>query len=216
MPSSPKIQHPLALPALLNTIITEEGPTTLIICLSRTTFIRHLLNQLPPTHTLFTPTLDLLSNLNLANTRLVFCPSVPALLAYLSTLCQQNKSSEEGGGINGGRLMLAYPLALHAHTSSWSAQGLSQTAAALVMAGRRTGMEVVVVEPVAPHNIHEARVDDYDDGRPDDAEDEDVWKQRVPILSASSTKSGDSGRPWVGRTVETGQVFRRWFRFTEA
>ncbi|KAI1332981.1 hypothetical protein F5Y16DRAFT_627 [Xylariaceae sp. FL0255] len=122
-------------------------------------------------------------------------------------------------------------LALHRDTSEWSAQGIGTTAAALVEVSRRLRWRAVIIEPrrhahraggeAANKDEDEAeggRVIDNDGGRSNgyDVRLEDLLRETCPMLSGGGRKfaTTDSDEPvWMGRTVETGRVLGRWFRF---
>ncbi|KAL1872800.1 hypothetical protein VTK73DRAFT_1271 [Phialemonium thermophilum] len=92
-------------------------------------------------------------------------------------------------------------LELHRNTSEWSAQGISNTAAALVDAAVSAEMKICVIEPAL--------------GDSDRSTLDTVIGEAVPVLSRSALRAVselDEAR-WTGRTVEIRQVLGRWFRF---
>lgn len=97
--------------------------------------------------------------------------------------------------------MLVYGLvSLHRDTSDWSAQGLGNSLAGLVEAGRRGGRRLMLVE------------------EREWGEDEDKktgWDERVPMLNGSLRRAGMDSEEggWSGRTVEVGRVLGRWCIF---
>ncbi|KAH6632380.1 hypothetical protein F5144DRAFT_533867 [Chaetomium tenue] len=100
------------------------------------------------------------------------------------------------------RLVVYDFLALHRGSSEWSVQGLGASSAALVEAGRREGVGVVVVEGGrlgVGMTMGEALA------------------EGVPVLSGGGRKVGGEleGSGWVGKTVGVGRVLGRWFRFRE-
>lgn len=156
--------------------------------------------------------------------RTVFVPTVTHLRTFLAVFAArvQDPSSSRvsrpparggpggGGGTGEGQgpppLLLVYGfLALHRHTSEWSVQGLSSSAAGLVEAAAREGFWCVVCE--------KRRVDD-ELGLATEAGDEDVLGEGVPVLSAGVNVNIKSGG-WSGKTVEVRRVLGRWFRFEE-
>lgn len=89
-------------------------------------------------------------------------------------------------------------LGLHRQTSEWSAQGLGNSAAALVEA--RWGQTVVIME----------RRDQEEGGR-----EQKWWEERLPILNGSARRAGVEGEDavWSGRTVRVARILGRWFTF---
>ncbi|KAL1843176.1 hypothetical protein VTJ49DRAFT_2727 [Mycothermus thermophilus] len=134
-------------------------------------------------------------------------------------------------------LLLVYDfLALHRHTSEWSAQGIGASAAGLVEAAARTGLRAVVVEgrqrPQEQGQGQGVQTFGQDGG---DGEEEaaaagigegdgekpalemmsmeELLAEKVPILSGGNAKrvGGELGR----KTVEVRVVLGRWFRFRD-
>ena len=116
-------------------------------------------------------------------------------------------------------LLIVYDLvALHRDTSEWSVQGLGSSVAALVEAGRRAGLGVVVVEGMSCRE-GEAELSRGLCG---------LLGEKVPVLSGSERKvarllgargGGGNGEGsgsvsgWAERTVGVGRVLGRWFEF---
>ncbi|KAK4134572.1 hypothetical protein BT67DRAFT_421194 [Trichocladium antarcticum] len=100
-------------------------------------------------------------------------------------------------------------LSLHRHTSEWSVQGLSSTAAALVEAGRRGGLRVVVAEQSGAGRCGGGL--------------QALLGERVPVLSGGARRAaglelrlqGPEGSGWARRTADVGRVLGRWFRFRD-
>ncbi|KAI9051651.1 hypothetical protein LZ554_004693 [Drepanopeziza brunnea f. sp. 'monogermtubi'] len=138
---------------------------------------------------------------------LVFVATVSHLRAYLSVFPPPALEAEaeplrrprfERQG-NGAPFLVVYGLvSLHRDTSEWSAQGLGNSVAGLVEAGKRAGRRIVVVEE-----------------RQGDEDEVGNGEERMPMLNGSLRRAGleseDGG--WSGRTVEVGRVLGRWFRF---
>ncbi|KAK4098278.1 hypothetical protein N658DRAFT_526343 [Parathielavia hyrcaniae] len=110
-------------------------------------------------HPLLTPNLSQLSTTR--HIRTIFVPTVSHLRAFLSLFPDSSISSAKISSPpqlaqrRQQQQQTAFPLlvvfsflALHRHTSEWSAQGLGASSALLVEAGRRAGMGVVLVESV--------------------------------------------------------------------
>lgn len=230
----PIVLYSLTLPELLNYILTTESftaHTILIVCSSRETFLQQLSQSLQPrednqnesTYDLVTPTLHNLSSTR--HVKLAFCASVQALLAYLTAHGRAGCKHElEAGKID--KLILVNPLALHAPTPSFSAQGLSRSFAAAAEAALRSGAELQVVEC----RIKKERSEEQDEEampitngddeennniNTDDDQIADPWEQEVSILNVSSRRfgSGSGERLWAGRTVKAKRIAARWFRF---
>jgi hypothetical protein len=129
-------------------------------------------------------------------------------------------------------LLVVYGLVeLHRGTSEWSTQGLGNTCAALVEAGRRSGMRVVLVEERLVRGEESSRGDCEDVDDDDNREEGEglgpertgkdvresgggkgIWHEKLPILSGSVKRTGAEVE-YGGRTVEVGVVLRRWFKF---
>lgn len=236
MSFAPTVLYPLTLPGLLHYILTTQSsttPTTLIICCSRDTFLQDLVHSLQQhdqsedqegsLQQLVTPTLHNLFTAR--HVKLAFCASVQALLAFLTAYGRPDTEhlvdAEEGA-----RLVLVNPLALHAPTPSFSAQGLSRTFAAATETALRTDAVLQVVECQGKRTSAE-RCEDEDaemanDNDDDDNEhraqvEEDPWEQELSMLNVSARRfgSGTIDRAWAGRTVKAKRVAGRWFRFSK-
>ena len=226
----PTVLYPLTLHELLNHVLTTHSSTALtilVICSSRDTFVQHLSASLRLDHDdhvpaglqqLVTPTLH-----NLFTTRhvkLAFCASVQALLAYL-TAYGGSGAKHVGDSGKTERLVLVNPLALHAPTPSFSAQGLSRTFAAAAETALKTGTVLHIAEcqggqrPIEERGDQDTEiVNGNGEGHVEDQE-EDPWEQEVSILNVSARRfgSGTGERAWAGRTVKAKRIAGRWFRF---
>ena len=142
--------------------------------------------------------------------RLVFVPTVSHLRVFLSLfpITDTNVSAPPPPPTGQAALQPRRPLLLvfglvdlHRDTSEWSAQGLSNTAAALVDAAQEAKFRAVVVE----NKRHE------DDG----TGLEGILEDAVPVLSSSVRRAApdleEAG--WTGRTIELHRVLGRWFKF---
>lgn len=236
MSLSPTVLHPLTLAGLLDYILaTQSGicPTILVVCSSRDSFVEELLEALQHEQTehgsarlddLIAPTLFNLSTTQ--HIRLAFCPSVQTLLAYLTAYGGRRKTERVVGGSEGReRLVLVNPLALHASTTSFSAQGLSRTFAAATEAALDAGAVLNMVECQGKRRRsaeHEDKDEDEDADMVEGDEqgsvtagEEDPWDQELSILNVSARRFGSnsSDRAWAGRTVTARRVAGRWFHF---
>jgi hypothetical protein len=230
MPLTPTVLHPLTLPGLLHNILTTQTgtcPTLLIICSNRDIFLQDLASSLHQDHAedttngldqLAAPTLHNL--LTTRHVKLAFCASVQALLAYLTS------HGRPGTGLDGDaegreRVVLVNPLALHATTPYFSAQGLSRTFATAAETALKKDTDFHVVEC---EGKHEHRDEHYEEDAEMETEHEetqaepevkDPWEQEVSILNVSARRfgSGSGERTWAGRTVKAKRVAGTWFRF---
>ncbi|KAF2273565.1 uncharacterized protein EI97DRAFT_452303 [Westerdykella ornata] len=239
MPFQPTVLHPLTLPALLDAILAAQhtpqaSRTTLIVCSSREDFLQDLAqsarsheDQESAEQRLQQLTAPTLRNLMTAkHVEVMFCPSVPVLLAYLTACSVQRDVSGEGSERR--TLVLANPLSLHVPTPYFSAQGLSRTFAAAVETAIRVHARLFVVEAQGSHRKTghgdaedevDAAMREADEAIPEKPETQgDPWEQEVPILNDSVRRlpSGGGERSWAGRTVKVNRVAARWFRFCRA
>ncbi|KAK2008168.1 hypothetical protein LZ32DRAFT_609707 [Colletotrichum eremochloae] len=213
---APTVLSPASPVELLHYIITFQAyPTTLLICYSREDFVTTLVseaqeNKLEEDSRTTEERLPLpLLSATLYQTavarhiRILFIPTVVHLRAYLSAFDPSDSLTQPPpryppppSGKRQPPLLLVYGLLnLHRDTSEWSAQGLSNSAAALLEAAQRTEFKPVVVEPKGAGGHEDFKA---------------VLQDDVPVLSGSSRR--DEG-VWTGRTVKMKQVLGRWFRF---
>ncbi|EOA86923.1 hypothetical protein ACJQWK_08914 [Exserohilum turcicum] len=234
MSPTPAVLRPLTLPALLHHVLTTQPtsarPTLLIVCSGEEAFVEQLAAQLQHARghgdgdgdgdgadelqRLLAPSLHNLSTTR--HVRLAFCPSVPALLAYLTAYGHTAAGAEE-------RVVLVNALALHASTPSFSAQGLSRCFATAADTALRTGVQLHMVECEQRHHVYAARADE--DAEPEQGLDAsrrpgntgDAWEQEVSILNVSARRfgSGSTERAWAGRTVKAKRIAGRWFHLDE-
>ncbi|KAK6499886.1 hypothetical protein TWF481_010243 [Arthrobotrys musiformis] len=138
---------------LLSCSSTSARKDIIIICSPRTTFLREILLDLnipcldiPPLTENDNPqALKMILQTPIAalikadNVRVVYCPTIHHLRAFISSL---GTSDEEAG--EGGYLAVHSLLPLHHLSTEWSAQGISRTLAAIVAAGVASKRRVVV------------------------------------------------------------------------
>lgn len=138
------------------------------------------------------------------NTRLVFCPSIPTLRAYLaslpSTLSQVRTTTQPSSPTT--QVLILNILALHDGTSEFSLQGLSRSCALLASCAARLGPEVSV-QVLECVDVRD-RESVYNGPR--------LWDAEVPLLSGS-IKIGEAGQGWAQRTIPVKKVAERWLRF---
>ncbi|PSN61867.1 hypothetical protein BS50DRAFT_147356 [Corynespora cassiicola Philippines] len=233
MPAAPTVLYPLTLPSLLNHVLNTQSSTlftTLVVCSSREAFLLDLARPLQEQQQqggasegedlrhLITPTLHNLFTAK--HVQVAFCPSVQALLAHLTAYdraaIRPATTSERG---HRQRLFLVNPLALHAPTPSFSAQGLSRTFALAAETALRVDAELVLVEcqGLGREDAAGAGGDSEDGGNYAEAAAEGQWEQEVSILNVSARRFGAGGgeRAWAGRTIKVRRIAGRWFRFRE-
>lgn len=177
--------------------------------------------------------------------RTVFVPTVSHLRAFLSVFSAEGDPSSkarpppvptEGLSVSaaapGMALLLVYGLLdLHRDTSEWNAQGLGSTAACLVEAAHRSGMEAVVVEPgTRVRREPSVPTRDQGEGLGEGGEDvpagdgvnvrvdlEGLLSEEIPVLDMAARRLGGDGEGlgWSGRTVPVRRVLGRWFCFRD-
>jgi hypothetical protein len=232
MAISPTVIYPLTLAGLLHYILTTQAGTAstlLIVCSSRDTFLRQLAQSLQEhqgvgednyMRDVVSPSLHNL--LTARHIKLAFCASVQALLAYLTIHGQTGSVHSDEHGLR-PRMVLVNPLALHASTLSFSAQGLSRSFAAATETALQLGAVLQVVEcpgegttaePPADGEDFEMQIEDRESHNDTNTE-QDPWEQELSILNVSARRfgsnSGESG--WAGRTVKAKRIAARWFQF---
>lgn len=231
--SSPTVLYPFTLTGLLQYVVTTQASsTTLIICSSRESFLQDLAysseqdlseqkNQSSNLQNLVTPSLH--SLFATRHVKVAFCASVQALLAYLTAYGRNETSNTHPkDSQQKPRLVLVNPLALHAPTPSFSAQGLSRAFAAATETALRSNTELQIIEcQVKRPRIEGSDGEDVDmnEGEESHAEEEieekDPWDQEVSILNVSARRFGSNSdeRAWAGRTLKAKSIAARWFRF---
>ncbi|KAK1975367.1 hypothetical protein LZ30DRAFT_605818 [Colletotrichum cereale] len=212
---APTVLSPASPVELLHYIVTFQAyPTTILICYPREDFITNLVSDAqentpegdhrPPEERrpLALLPATLYQTAVARHLRILFIPTVTHLRAYLSAFDPSDSLTPPppnypppSSAKRRPPLLLVYGLLnLHRDSSEWSAQGLSNSAAALLEAARRTEFKPVIVEPK---------------GAGGHADFKAVLRDDVPVLSGSSRR--DEG-VWTGRTVEVKRVLGRWFR----
>jgi hypothetical protein len=175
-----------------------------------------------PTHHLLHPSLMQIATSR--HIRTVFIPSVTHLQAYLTVFSSTSDSnispptpnwttqpaadaaataanSSGKGGSSAGNgntppLLLVYGfLEVHRDGIAWSAQGISNSLAALIECGARESLTPVIVEPKGAGGHEDL---------------EQVLAAKVPLLSGTYAKGDGS---WSGRTVEMSRILGRWLEF---
>lgn len=145
-------------------------------------------------HSFLVPTLRLLAVSTAIN--LIYCPTIPALRAWLSS----NHAGPSVQNADGSHLVIVDLLALHHGTSEFTLQGLSRTLAAAVSAAQGTRSHLTLTECK----------DIRDPSNPDRGSR--LWDKQLPLLSGS-VKIGAEGSRWVGRSITVRKIAARWFTF---
>lgn len=154
-------------------------------------------------HQMFlSPILNLLSASQ--STKLIFCPTIPILRAYFSSIYNVHGLTSEAptSTSRASQIIVLNLLAQHHGSSEFTLQGLSQTLATIVSAGKRTSQVVRLVECQDVNDPSNAHVGST------------LWDLEVPLLSVS-IKIGEGGARWGRRTVQVKKIASRWFRMEE-
>lgn len=217
--ATPLVLSPASPAELLHHIVSHQTyPTTLLICLPRTDFhealehdVRDRSEAVEGPQQASDKALSLLSaplyqRAVARHIRVLFIPTVTHLRAYLAVFSPEDSKAPAPPGFEPAMeapavnrqapLLLVYGfLELHRDSSEWSAQGISNTAAALVESAQRNRFRAAIVEPRGSggHASFEALLGDA-----------------APVLSGSIRRE-EGG--WTGRTVEMRRILGRWFRF---
>ncbi|PLN76548.1 hypothetical protein BDW42DRAFT_19189 [Aspergillus taichungensis] len=187
---------------------TTTEPVSLIICSTRDSFLVNLALtiQSQPKHTpniqeLLKDTIGLLANST--RVRLIFCPTLEHLRAYIGVLRPTNDDNVQHGTAAGQNqrpplVAILNCLALHLPTSEFSAQGLSRTLAAAVEVTSQKGMDLVLCE------CRDAA------SSADPMRGEALWYAQVPLLN-SAVRTGGDNAAGGGLTVPVKSIAQRWF-----
>lgn len=142
--------------------------------------------------------------------KLVFCPSLAHLRAYLSTfqlwpLHDSIDPKKQDVGYGKPVIAILDFLAIHYMSTQFSAQGLSQTLALAVETAARTESPILLCE------CNDAVNTGARDHGPR------LWDLHVPLLNGGMIRSGNerASSSWSGRHVTVRQVAQRWFKFEE-
>jgi hypothetical protein len=145
------------------------------------------------------------------NVRVVFTPSVGHLRAWLAVFPRTGPGDEspedKAGPAELTNVLFVYNfLGIHRDTDEWTAQGLGNTASALIEGATRNRLQPIIVEPSM--YVEEGYVDLGV-----------MIDQEVPILSLKNMKAlawgleeEDDGS-WITETTPVRKVLGRWFQF---
>ena len=162
-------------------------------------------NPLP--HRLLIPTLQLLARSR--TIKLVYCPSIDTLRAYLSSYAAPVVAPvvgpESTGSVSSSKPLLAILdlVLLHHATSEFSVQGLMRTFASAVETANRNSMDLLLCEC---KDIHDPT---------NPSRGLRLWDTDVPLLSGS-VRLGSGGSSFAGRMVSVRRVAGRWFSFEKS
>lgn len=188
-------------------------PSTLIVCSTRDAFVASL-KVAPQTkrssdgleHWLRTPTLRLLSTSR--TLRVVFCPDITHLRAYMATYSMA--VADRTAGSDTARPKDAQPILailnsiqLHRSTSAFSAQGLNRTFSVAVEAAHVSNSKLMLAE-IPPSGTIEASSTNTQSSNP--------WDEELSVLNVTTKRLGDLS---VGRTVKARTVACRWCTFEQ-
>jgi hypothetical protein len=254
-PSRPRVLTGLRLPDLVQYLLDNDSPSSvLVVCASKNVFVEQLHaacldssndndndEQIietesnepsnPPQHHPLLNQSTLHQLVTSRKVKLVFCPELVHLRAYLSTLAIPPTSPPakvRTAENNNPLLTILNPIAHHRATSSFSAQGLNRTFALAVEAAYATQTQLLMVECPSFGRPHDHNAEPLGDAGYDfELETEidvppqplpaaaDLWDEQVSILNVTTKSFGAGGRGWVGRTVTVRRVAERWFVFSE-
>ena len=157
----------------------------------------------PPPHRLLIPTLQLLARCR--TIKLVYCPSIDTLRAYLSSYTGPVVGLRSTGLVSSPKPLLAILdlVLLHHATSEFSVQGLMRTFASAVEAANRNSMDLLLCECK----------DTHDPTNP--SRGPRLWDADIPLLSGS-VRLGSGGSSFAGRMVNVRRVAGRWFSFEKS
>ncbi|KAI7320365.1 hypothetical protein KC315_g9468 [Hortaea werneckii] len=154
------------------------------------------------------------------NIKMVFCPDITHLRAYLATHARQPYGKHLKTIPHSKRILaLLNIVALHRPTSAFSAQGLNRTFSAAVEAACVSNSRLVIAECDNHASKHQRDLDTSVDTIEPAVRDavqqltRSVWDEEVSILNVTTKSFGAGERGWVGRTVRVTDVAGRWCHF---
>jgi hypothetical protein len=202
MTKTPIVLQSKSLLDSMTTILSLETQTILLICLSKISFIKAVLEDVKRTenhlgkHSILIPTLESIDCGT--KVRVYFCDSLPSLHSRMAVLNGRCKS-----------LVVVYPLMLHVDLSAHSAQGLGKTISSAVDAAIRLDARLMLMEPLTRIQRTIDETFELQDTQDEGPMNQNPWDQHLPILNATASRFG-SERGWVGRTVSARQIVNRW------
>ncbi|RMY65138.1 hypothetical protein D0863_09308 [Hortaea werneckii] len=164
------------------------------------------------------PTLRMLATSR--TVKVVFCPDITHLRAYLATHAVQQYGNHTTTEVDSKRILaLLNPVAIHQPTSAFSAQGLNRTFSGAVEAAYASDSRLIIAECDNYASQHQrdldTSVDTLEPGIRDAVQQlaVSVWDEEISILNITTKSFGAGERGWVGRTVRVRDVAGRWCRF---
>jgi hypothetical protein len=230
---SPVVLEGIDIPGLIQYVLDKHtAPSTIVVCSSKDAFLKQLQaaltehaaaqaeNVAPRQQLLTKRTLRLLAFSR--TVKLVFCPELAHLRAYLATYpyCDEASSPSTAQVSSSAPfhriLVILNPIQIHKPTSAFSAQGINRTFATAVDAASATGSQLIFAE--CPHTDDSAPTDEAipfaDDSTATAVQAEGgPWDEAVSILNVTTKSFGTGERGWVGRTVTVRSMAGRWCRF---
>ena len=222
---SPVVVVPPVCPVALLAHVLEHyaHPTTLVVCSTSTDFVQRCVDDDDGGDSVL-HTASLLQVAVARHIRVAFVPTVAHLRGFLAALDlaasrvpappAADLLVSSGGAPppvrRGDHALSVYDvLQLHWDTSEWSSQGLSASAAVLVEAGWRTGLDVMVVDGGSGH------VGGPGTEAGSTNTTTTVLDEKTPVLSSGPRRQLQrAGYPL--RTERVKAVLARWFSFREA
>ncbi|KXT13855.1 hypothetical protein AC579_6904 [Pseudocercospora musae] len=202
-------------------------PSTVLVCSTKTAFIESLKRaaaSVPggldepalPAHRMRrlwrTPTLRLLSTSR--TLKLVFCPDITHVRAYLATyrlaLADRPEEADTALRYKSARPVLAVLdlIQVHRPTTAFSAQGINRSISAAVEAAHATASKLILAEYPAP--LEQPDMDLSEAGTDVRQAEQSAWDEAVPILNVTTKRLGELS---VGRTVSIRTAAARWCIF---
>ncbi|KAK5165245.1 uncharacterized protein LTR77_009343 [Saxophila tyrrhenica] len=229
---SPLVLEGVNLPGFIQYVLDKHtAPSTIVTCCTKDAFMKELQTSLADESSAQAdgrdfqaasrkqrwakPTLRLLAASR--TVRLVFCPELAHLRAYLATYAYRGPEDMSPGSQrfdtpSPPRILAVFnPIQLHKPTSAYSAQGINRTFATAVDAAYCTHSQLILAEcPLADDSSHTEGVLPWEDmpAVADPQSEMAPWDQPVSILNVTTKSFGVGERGWVGRTtaIETIKV----------
>lgn len=212
----------------------HTAPSTIVVCCSKHVFSRQLQGALADEagtpdaqqvasrkKLLAKPTLRLLASSR--TVKLVFCPELAHLRAYLATYAYRTteliaSSIHSTNNPTPHRILAVLdPILAHKPTSAYSVQGMNRTFATTVDAAYHTQSQLILAEcpskddSASPENPFESITTTTTTRQVDIG----PWDEAVSILNVTTKSFGAGERGWVGRTVTIRRIAERWCRFID-
>ena len=235
----PTVLTGVNLPRFINLILEKHtAPSIIVACMAKEAFLERVMSDISQASNdqpenenahsalpkisrdlLQQPSLRLLATSQ--TIKLVFCPDLSRLRAYLAVLSPHASSQTTEPASESSKhplqqsiLAMVDVLEVHRPTSAFSAQGLNRTFSLAVEAAHRTGSRLIVAEcATKPGDAQAATPPEEMAGVETSTSLVDPWDEEVSILNVTTKSFGAGGRGWVGRTVKLRHVAERWCHF---